>query len=901
MVTRIFLSHSDQDRVYAHSIAERLRGWNFEVFVDFMREEGIRGGAQWEEELLSAIRRSRAVLICFTEAVSQSLWCFGEALVARYEGKPLIPLLLHGQPEVIWPFLLASTQYIDFRDDPDTGYERLATALKRVLPSDPSDEKPLRERAPFAGLRPLGEADADLFFGRDSDRDAILSRLRSPIAREDLRSICITGPSGSGKSSLLHAGIVPALRQGAVESSDRWAYLQLTPGSHPFRRMAEASRRLAPELGNTRSIVEGLERDPNGLGYLVSDVLAASDAPAVCVIIDQFEEILTQTAPEEQMAFLRALTQCEADVGSERLITLTTLRADFLVAMLETSATAGADIVRTPYVLTGLTQADLREVIEAPARRVGLTIDPGLVARLVSEAFAVGDPLPLLSFVLRQMYDRAAGRGTLDEELYAAAGGLEGAVAQHAEAVFTALRPEDQALMLETLVEKFLVVSADGVPTRRRVPRADIAPTASSGIEALVRQRIVVALADADGTPSLEVAHEAVFRHWPRLRDAIDLIDADVRYARRVLAAAVEAFDELGALPRAEEARLVFAHIDRIDLSAAEVALLLRLVLRTGMEKNWPIHAARDYPRELADAARQILSGTDSLTKYGLISYVATHGDSAPWLPNDTALTLASSPVEAVARAAARLLGELQVRDQFVDIPAGRWTIGPQGQPVDVETTAFSVGRYLVTNADYATFVVDAERERPAHWPRAESVADAVREIADLPVVYVSYFDALAFCEYKTAVDGVATRLLTEVEWEVALGAPAHCGSAPVFPWGDAFDPQLCNTGEGGAGRATPIGLYSPQGDTPHGIADLSGNVWEWTASPGRLPDGTELPYPDLDRAGHAVPDDQWCPRVQKGGTFLAGQEFARRDSRLVNLPDLRLQDFGFRVARGVG
>jgi formylglycine-generating enzyme required for sulfatase activity len=142
----------------------------------------------------------------------------------------------------------------------------------------------------------------------------------------------------------------------------------------------------------------------------------------------------------------------------------------------------------------------------------------------------------------------------------------------------------------------------------------------------------------------------------------------------------------------------------------------------------------------------------------------------------------------------------------------------------------------------------------------------------------------------------------TELEWEYAFCWDPHGGKATLteYPWGNDFVISRCNTRESGIGRPTPIGLYSPEGgDTRSGATDMTGNVLEWTLSRGRDGDGQAV-YPSKPEPYRPEEAEQWTPRVQKGGTFLGPRIMGTRTYRLINLPDLALQDFGFRIVRHV-
>jgi formylglycine-generating enzyme required for sulfatase activity len=264
------------------------------------------------------------------------------------------------------------------------------------------------------------------------------------------------------------------------------------------------------------------------------------------------------------------------------------------------------------------------------------------------------------------------------------------------------------------------------------------------------------------------------------------------------------------------------------------------------------------------------------------------------------AADLAQSPIEAVRRASWRVISPISGSAlSLLRVPSGDYLVGVANAPVSVHLTGFAISRYLVSNLEFAQFVDATDASPPPHWDLSahDSAVEAIRHIADYPVVFVSYFDALKYCEFRS--DEIhKVRLPTETEWEVSFSLrDDFTQRLTTYTWGNDFDSRKCNTAESGIGRVTPIGLYnSTGGDTEAGIADLCGNVWEWTCSRGRGIDGTEVEYPRAEEHYDAVDATVWAPRVQRGGTFIAEAGYATRTFRLINLPDLPLQDFGFRI-----
>jgi DNA-binding SARP family transcriptional activator/WD40 repeat protein len=350
------------------------------------------------------------------------------------------------------------------------------------------------ELCPFRGLAAYEAADADRYFGRAGEVDECLARLRVSGV------LAVVGPSGSGKSSLLRAGITPALERAGHRVE------LITPGVHPLHALESIDTRRAG---------------------------------AVAVVVDQCEEAVTLCVDAgERRRFFDALVDRSAQGP-----VLIGLRADRLGELTRHAAFA-ALVERGLYLLTPMNTAQLREAIEAPARQAGLLFEAGLVDLLLRDVEDEPGSLPLLSHALVQTWQAREGN-VLTVAGYRAAGGIRGAVAQSAEHLYEHV-PAEQRLKLRDLMLRLVAPSTDGEPTRARVPLRIAAPDADRQqlLDDLVQARLVTTDAEPDGA-SVELAHEALVRAWPRLKDWLD-DDAEGQRIWRHLASTAESWDAMG-------------------------------------------------------------------------------------------------------------------------------------------------------------------------------------------------------------------------------------------------------------------------------------------------------------------------------------------------------------------
>ncbi|GAA0428055.1 hypothetical protein Acor_66950 [Acrocarpospora corrugata] len=382
------------------------------------------------------------------------------------------------------------------------------------------------EFSPYRGLTPFGADDADFFFGRSELTLSLIDRVAGQFSQAG--PLVVTGPSGAGKSSLLYAGLVPALGGSSRADGSATEFMILTPGNDPLRTLAE--RFAQADGSHPMDLRERLLADPGHFRTLLRSAAADSTRRAV-LIVDQFEELFT-LCPDEQSrrAFVQALDAACADpVEDAPAVVVIGVRSDFFghcAAYPELVAALGRPVVVSP-----MTPAQLREVIEGPAMLSDLTLQDGLVDLLLEDlgtsaelsSVGAGRVLPLLSHALLATWHHREDR-TLTLAGYRATGGIKRALAQTADETLKRLDLGDHETARRLLVR--LVRFGEGTEdTRRKVPVAELLPSAASAqhddarhvLDRFVHARLLTV--DDDG---VEITHEALIRAWPRFRAWIE-------------------------------------------------------------------------------------------------------------------------------------------------------------------------------------------------------------------------------------------------------------------------------------------------------------------------------------------------------------------------------------------
>jgi WD40 repeat protein/DNA-binding SARP family transcriptional activator len=525
-----------------------------------------------------------------------------------------------------------------FPDAPD-----LAAALRAVLrtaPAAPAPRAAVEPRNPYKGLRPFQEADAADFFGRARATQQLLARLADP--GRQARLLAVVGPSGSGKSSLVRAGLLPALREGALPGSAGWFVVELLPGAHPFEELEAALLRVA--VNPPSSLIRQLERDEHGLRWAAERVLPAGDAELL-LVIDQFEELFTLVDDEARRArFLASLHAAATDPGSRVRVVLT-LRADFYDRPLGYPGFGGLLGART-QALTPLSATELEQAVREPAERVGVALEPGLVAEVVAEVQDQPGTLPLLQYALTELFERRR-HATLTLRAYREVGGVAGALARRAEALYQGLDPAGRAAARQLFLRLLVVGEEGAADTRRRVLRAELAALEVGGqaiaavVEAYGRHRLLAFDRDPRTRgPTVEVAHEALLREWGRLRGWVESAREDLRTHRRLAAAATE----WAAADQDPSFLLRGGRLQQLQAWAATSSLTLTGPERHYLEASAAQHDAEQADRQARAAQQAALERRAAGRLRALVAVLAT-------------LALVASGLSAVAftqRAAAR-------------------------------------------------------------------------------------------------------------------------------------------------------------------------------------------------------------------------------------------------------
>jgi len=541
----VFLSHNSRDKALVERLAAKLKGAGMEPWID---KWCLTPGGRWQDELVTGLHSSDACAV-FVGPNGLGDWVYEELGVALDRAAKdrtfrLFLVLLPGLPQpfdptTLPPFLSTRT-WVDLRPgiEGSTAFQHLINAIKGVpfgqqLAAEPNDDV-----CPYRGLQTFDEAQSDLFFGRENEIQRLVERLKGT------RFLGVLGPSGSGKSSLVRAGLIPALRRGALAGSDTWSICTFTPSAHPLTALAAQLTRLYPQDAMHRTL-DALSVEQRTLHLATS--LAMADRPVserVVWVVDQFEEVFTLCQDEvERTAFMDNLIYA-ASLQDGRCMVLLTLRADFYQKCAAYPDLA-ARIATQQFLVSPMDFDGLRRAIEEPAWRVGLELEQGLVDTILADIERQPGALPLLEHALLELWERRRGH-MLTLEGYRQSGGVSGAIAKRADAIYDALTPAEQQIARLTLLR--LTQPGEGTEdTRRRAALSElitrnVAPAeVDAVVSALVNARLLTTTEEGPAHQHMvEVSHEALIRGWPRLRGWLDEDRSGLRLQRRLSEAAEE-------------------------------------------------------------------------------------------------------------------------------------------------------------------------------------------------------------------------------------------------------------------------------------------------------------------------------------------------------------------------
>jgi formylglycine-generating enzyme required for sulfatase activity len=761
----------------------------------------------------------------------------------------------------------------DFRRQFEQHLRDRLTAVLEDLPKEEPKESPALEAevkesnlwtdAPYPGLEAFTPEQAPIFFGRGPEVDQLLGVLRDP----SIRFVAVVGASGSGKSSLVAAGLIPRLRAGALSGTSKWVDITFRPGERggdPFLAIAYALKSALGTIGRREvDLAEELRVEPDGLVAFVNQLLGDNlQATQVLLVVDQFEEIFTLVADNARAKFIEFI---EKAVGLPQVRVLATIRADFTANVTGEPALVRLFQGRGIFLLSAPGVLALTEMIRRPAQVAGYEIRDDLCDRILKDTGTGAGALALMAFALHEVYERGKASGQFTLQDYEALNGVFGAIQSQSERALQRLgQPDERAL--HALFGDLMEVNDQGVATRRRAALGEIRkdPAKARLADALVDARILVTDLEQVENPTVEVAHEAVFTGWRRLAKWIESNAGKLRVCRS-LALAARDWQQAGASP--------FKHLP--DRATLKQYRRVRPVCPLGEDSE----VVQRYMG--AAKRRQRLWGGFLALMVLVVSILGVD----IWLRSQE---MNWNVLRIWAMAQIGVYGG----PAMVTIESGSFQMGasecgtggdssecPQ-HPVTIQS--FEIGQYEVTFDEFAAFVLDVD---DVELPHDEDWGRGAR-----PAINVSWNDAKAYAEWLFKVTGQKFRLPTEAEWEYAIRA----GTKTAFHFGNDADKlgEYAWYGDNSERKTHPVGQKKPN---DWGLYDMHGNVWEW------VEDDWHRNYkwaPDDGRPW--VDDPRGANRVIRGGSWGSDAHGCRSANRGDLWPDDRSFIVGFRLSRSV-
>jgi formylglycine-generating enzyme required for sulfatase activity len=706
-----------------------------------------------------------------------------------------------------------------------------------------------KDGSPYPGLMHFTRKYAPVFFGREVEVNEILDRMRGPQGR----FVIISGDSGVGKSSVVDAGILPRLEDGALPGGEACEAVRMVPGqsSQPFAALMTALGSSATRAGlRPAAMVDELKRAPETLTEQIRKIApAGTNNKPLVLFLDQMEELFTAQDVEQSNRFLTALYQAAQE---KALWVIATIRSDHLHYCHRHPEMLAVLKGPSHYPLGRVEPVMMADMIVKPALCAGLTISDTLARRIAYDTLSFRGQessdseaanLPLLAFILDQLFEKRADH-KLSDDAYRTMGGIAGAIAEHVKAVegqlskISGTRSGDRlAQIFRSLVN---IKSEDAPPTRNRPRLADLPPELRESIDVLVNSRLLHTEGEGEDS-TLSISHEKLFEAWPALREFINankraLID------QALLESRARRWDDSGR----PWLRRLLSPLEQREFRHCVVSNLSKdYVSASWRWRTLPFCAA------------------------GGFIIVASFVGVGAWLNERASIQYAASIV--LARS-----GFVQVpdpKDDMVEISAGTFEQGdvngrgdPDERPVRrVTIRPFKIAKYEVTFAEYDRFVelTGSRRPRDFDWGRGKR-----------PVVDVSWEDATAYAKWLSWARGTRYRLPTESEWEYA----ARAGTRTEYWWGDSMGKGQANCRGCGtqwdSKQTAPVGSFKANG---FGLHDTAGNVREW------VEDCWHANYTGAPTDGRAWKEEngrQCFLRVFRGGSWHDLPEFLRSWSR---------------------
>lgn len=413
---------------------------------------------------------------------------------------------------------------------------RAVARLVSLAAASQSRNAPGSGRCPYQGLDFYDEADADKFFGREALTEELAKRIIATTVNEQAnatRLLAILGDSGCGKSSLLRAGLVPALRRQKVSAS--WSVYICTPTAHPLESLAASLTLDQSSLLSTATLMDEMAREPRSLSLFIHRICRQQRISHSLLLIDQFEEVFRLCRSEEERSqFIDNLLIAAGETDGPTSVIIV-MRTDSYLYCNQYPRFFEA-LTRQAVTINPMNAEEMRDAIEEPACRGGWDFEPGLVDFLLQEAGYEAGALPFISRALLATWQRRRGR-TLTLSSTIATGGIRGAVIEQAEAVFTGqLSPAEQPIA-RSIFLRLAAMSDPGatcticyaVHTDELILNPDEALIVFKVLKTLADARLVITSQDA-----VQIAHEALVRGWPRLLDWLNESREDIRIHRRL-------------------------------------------------------------------------------------------------------------------------------------------------------------------------------------------------------------------------------------------------------------------------------------------------------------------------------------------------------------------------------